>query len=449
MTRHARILVVDDDPAVVDYLVEMLNDEGYAVEGSTSPSAAFERVAAGGIDLMITDVEMPAIRGLELLRRVVALQSNVLVILITAFGSIELAVECVREGAADFVTKPFQLGVLLRAIERALSERRMRREVVRLRSELRERDGSGRIVAESAAMREVLAVARRAAEIISPVLLTGESGVGKTAVARYIHEQGPRADGPFLQINCAAIPEQVAESELFGVRRGAFTDAREDRVGLFSAADGGSLLLDEIGELSPAIQAKLLQVLETREVRPLGSTASTLVDVHVLAASNRSLHDAVETGEFRADLLFRLDILRIEIPPLRERPEDIEPLTDALLAQICQRLRRPVVGIGDEALRWLRRRPWPGNVRELANLLERAVILSDHDTLVIEDLQPRRESPSSPEQILELLARRGLTLQELENEYIDAVLRVSEGNRTEAAKLLGIDRRTLYRRLDG
>lgn len=444
----ARILIVDDDAAVVDYLVEMLGDEGYRVDGTTSPSVAIERVASGGVDLLICDVEMPEIRGIELLRRVIELQANVLVILITAFGSIELAVECLRAGAADFVTKPFRLGVLLRAIERALAERRMRREIVRLRSELRERDGSGRLVAESPVMRELLGLALKVAHTSSSVLLLGESGVGKTALARHIHEQSSRAEGPFMQINCATIPEMVAESELFGVRKGAFTDAREDRVGLFAAAEGGSLLLDEIGELSLAMQAKLLQVLETHEVRPLGSTASAPVDVRVIAASNRDLVQAVERGEFRADLLFRLDILRIEIPPLRERPEDIEALTDVLLARICKRLDRPMLGIGEEALRWLRGRPWPGNVRELANLLERAVILSDHDTLVLADLAVRREPSGSPAQALELAARQGLTLHELENAYIDAVLRITENNRTEAAKLLGIDRRTLYRRLD-
>jgi DNA-binding NtrC family response regulator len=444
----ASILVVDDDSAVVDYLLEMLGEEGYRVEGTTSPKAALERIAEGSFDLLICDIEMPEIRGIELLRRVVELQTNVLVILITAFGSIELAVECLRAGAADFVTKPFRIGVLLRAIERALAERRMRREIVRLRSELRERDGSGPLVAESAVMREVLALARKVAATSSSVLLLGESGVGKTALARYIHEQSSRAEGPFMQINCATIPEMVAESELFGVRKGAFTDAREDRVGLFAAAEGGSLLLDEIGELSLAMQAKLLQVLETHEVRPLGSTSSTPIDVRVIAASNRDLQQAVERGEFRADLLFRLDILRIEVPPLRERPEDIEPLTDVLLARICKRLDRPVLAIGDEALRSLRGRPWPGNVRELANLLERAVILSDHDTLMLEDLVVRREPGGSPDQALELAARRGLTLAELENAYIDAVLRVTDGNRTDAAKLLGIDRRTLYRRLE-
>jgi DNA-binding NtrC family response regulator len=448
----ARILVVDDDRHVVDYLLEMLEEAGFDVDGTDDPVAALERLASEPFDLVVADVEMPNLRGLELMRRIHAVRPRILVILITAFGTIDLAVECLRSGAADFVTKPFDFSVLRLAIERTLDERRMRREIVRLRTELGDEPSAsgslaGSLVCESAAMNRVLDLARRVALADTSVVLLGESGVGKSAVARYIHEHSPRGDGAFIEINCAAVPETLAESELFGVRRGAFTDAREDRPGLFVAADGGTLFLDEVAELDSRVQAKLLQALEQRSVRPVGDTASKTVDVRLIAASNRSLDDAVEREQFRGDLLFRLGVITIEIPPLRERPDDIDALVDLLLSRVCRRLNRPVVGVSDDGMRWLRAHRWPGNVRQLGNLLERAVVLAEHDSLLLEDFAGAAASPPAATDTLDKLARRGLSLHDVESAYVDAILRVTNGNRSEAAKLLGIDRRTLYRRL--
>ncbi|MFO7566777.1 MAG: sigma-54 dependent transcriptional regulator [Enhygromyxa sp.] len=448
----ARILVVDDDRAVVDYLLEMLEEAGFDADGTTRPNDALERLATESFDMVVADVEMPEMRGIELMRRIHAVRPRMLVILITAFGTIDLAVECLRSGAADFVTKPFDFSVLRLAIERTLDERRMRREIVRLRAALGDEPNaptphSDQMVAESAAMNRVLELARRVALADTSVVLLGESGVGKSAVARYIHEHSPRGDGPFVEINCAAVPETLAESELFGVRRGAFTDAREDRPGLFVAANGGTLFLDEVAELDPRVQAKLLQALEHRSVRPVGETTSRAVDVRLIAASNRSLDHAVEREKFREDLLFRLGVITIEIPPLRDRPEDIDVLVDVLLARICRRLNRPIVGVSEDGMRWLRAHPWPGNVRQLGNLLERAVVLAEHDSLLLEDFAGVSASPPDASDVLDKLARRGLSLHDVESAYLDAVLRVTKGNRSEAAKLLGIDRRTLYRRL--
>lgn len=448
----SRILVVDDDRAVVDYLLEMLEDAGFDAHGTISPNDAVERLASGSFDLVVADVEMPEMRGLELMRRIHEVRPRMLVILITAFGTIDLAVECLRTGAADFVTKPFDFSVLRLAIERTLDERRMRREIVRLRAVLGDEPNvptphGDQMVAASATMMRVLELARRVAVADTSVVLLGESGVGKSAVARYIHEHSPRGDGPFIEINCAAVPETLAESELFGVRRGAYTDAREDRPGLFVAANAGTLFLDEVSELDPRVQAKLLQALEYRSVRPVGETTSRAVDVRLIAASNRSLDHAVEREKFRGDLLFRLGVITIEIPPLRERPEDIDALVDVLLARICRRLNRPIVGVSEDGMRWLRAHPWPGNVRQLGNLLERAVVLAEHDSLLLEDFAGVAATPPDASETLDKLARRGLSLHDVESAYVDAVLRVTKGNRSEAAKLLGIDRRTLYRRL--
>jgi len=447
MSRAARILVVDDDASVVEYLTEMLREDGHRAHGTVSALSALERISQEDFDLVIADVEMPEMRGVDLMARIHEHKPAQLVLLVTAFGSIDLAVKAVRAGACDFVTKPFRWEVLQVAVERALRERRMRREIVRLRSALRE-EHTGELVARSPSMRRVVEIATRAARTDSIVLVTGPSGVGKGSIARFIHERSSRHAGRFVQVNCAALPASLAEAELFGVRRGAFTDAREDRPGLFAQAQGGTLLLDEIGEMSLEVQAKLLQVIETRSARPIGGADETPLDVRLIAATNRSLEDAVAARTFREDLYYRLDVVRIDIPPLRERPDDLGALIDVLLDRACRRVGRTVLGIADDAMRWLLGHSWPGNVRELANLLERAIVLAEHDTVVLDDLVIR-ERPEAEDGFLERAARRGLPLVAVERAYLQAVLRVVGGNKSEAARRLGIDRRTLHRRLDG
>ena len=448
MSDRTRIGIVDDDTAVVDLLVELLGKQ-YDVEGFVSAHAALERVTTDDLDLLIADVEMPEMRGVDLLHAVLERKPGQLVLLMTAFGSIELAVQAVRAGACDFVTKPFRNEVLIVAIERALRERKMRREIVRLRRDLEGVDGHD-LVARSAAMRRVLEIARRAARSDATVMITGESGVGKGAIARWIHDRSLRSAGSFLQINCAALPSGLIESELFGVRRGAFTDARESRDGLFAEATGGTIFLDEIAEMTLDAQSKLLSVLETSRVRPVGSTSEIAVDARVIAATNQRIDEALAAHTFRVDLFYRLNVIPIEIPPLRDRREDIPDLVGMFLARSTRGAQGPI-GISEDAMRWLVRYDWPGNVRELANVIERAVALTDHDTVVGEDFVDlqRGRATDVVHELLDKAAERQMSLAEVELGYIKRMVSRVGGNMSQAARILGIDRRTLYRKLAG
>ncbi|MDZ4098536.1 MAG: sigma-54 dependent transcriptional regulator, partial [Methylophilaceae bacterium] len=306
----------------------------------------------------------------------------------------------------------------------------------------------GGLVAESPNMQRILQLAGRAAQINSPVLLTGESGVGKGALARFIHDHSPRANGPFLQINCAALPFTLVESELFGVRKGAYTDAREHRPGLFVEAEGGTLFLDEIAEMPLAIQPKLLQALETGKVRPVGSASEIAINVRIIAATNQPIEKALQNGLMRPDLYYRLSVIRFDIPPLRERLPDLDRLVDHLLQNAQIKLQRQLQGISAEAMRWIRAYARPGNVRELANMLERAVALTEHDTILLEDLAQATQLPVEDD-FLGNAATHSMTLAELEITYIRRVLELTQDNKVQAAKMLGIDRGTLYRKLGG
>ncbi len=437
MPERARLLIVDDDRAVLEFLLEALGTR-YDCVGEASPQAALDRIEREDFDVVVSDVEMPAVRGPDLLAAVLEKKPRQAVLMITAFGSIELAVQTVRAGACDFVTKPFRIEALIAAIERALRERTLRREIVRLRRAVVGGEHDSGLIAKSRAMLQVLDVARRAARSDATVLITGESGVGKGALVRWIHERSARRDGPLVQINCAALPTALVEAELFGVKRGAFTDARESRDGLFVEATRGTLFLDEIAEMPLEAQAKLLQVLESSRVRPVGATTETEVDVRLIAATNRDLDDATRANKFRTDLFFRLNVIPIEVPPLRERREDIPELVHEFLGE---------TGITDEAMRWLCKRDWPGNVRELANVVARAVALSEHDVIVLEDVREHAANELTLETPLAEAAERRLSLAEVELAYIKQVVEKVGGNMAHAARVLGIDRRTLYRKL--
>jgi DNA-binding NtrC family response regulator len=438
------LLLVDDDPSLVAWLEDELREVGYAVHGVNSGKDALIAIGESSYDLVISDVEMPEMRGPVLLDEILARRADQAVILMTAFGSIELAVACVKAGAADFIAKPFPIQALNLSIERVLRERQLRREIGRLRSTLAN-DGTLRIVAKSEAMQRVLSVARRAAASDLPILIAGESGVGKTALARFIHESSHRRERPFLELNCAAIPTNLVESELFGVKRGAFTDARETRPGLFEAAHEGTLFLDEVAELSADVQPKLLRALESGRVREVGGTQEREFSVRLIAATNAPLEQAMQDGRFRLDLYHRINVVRIDIPPLRERVEDIGALIDVLVERACEQAGKDRLGLTPAARRLLLSKPWPGNVRELANAIQRAVALSEGELLSVDDFEPANMARAAS--LADRIMAADMTLVQLERLYLKQVLQKTRGNKTLAAQILGLERRTVYRKV--
>jgi len=439
-----RVLALDDDAAAVSYLVDELTALGAIVDGETDPAAALARVDAG-YDVLVSDIEMPTMRGVELVEAVVGKKAAPAVILVTAFGSIDLAVEALRRGAADFITKPFRLSVLAHAIDRAHRQRALEREVVRLKRAVGERAAT-RIVQRSEAMHQTIEIAQRASASDASVLLTGPSGTGKSRLARFVHESSARAAHPFVTLNCAAVPSSLLEAELFGVRRGAFTGAAEDRPGLFVEAQKGTLFLDEIGDLSIELQPKLLHAIEARQVRPVGARAPVDVDVRIVAATNVDLDAAMRQGRFRQDLYFRLNVVTIEVPPLSARRDDIAPLIDEILRHLAQRQGRQPRGIASDAVTHLVERAWPGNVRELANILERALALSTHDVLTLAGVAGTQRKP--PVTTLAEAARARASLAEIEHAYATLVVEEVGGNMSEAARILRVDRRTLQKKLE-
>jgi DNA-binding NtrC family response regulator len=443
------ILVVEDDAAMRTMLREALEDDGYAVEAAAGGRAGVERVRQGGIDLVVSDVKMPDLDGLDMLREIKAVSPSPHVITITAFGSIDTAIRAVKLGAFDYITKPFDVDQLILSVQKALAERALRSEVARLRDEVQRSYRWGNIVGRSAAMQEVFGLIRRLSGSSASVLVTGASGTGKELVAKAIHFNSPRRERPFVPINCAAIPDTLLESELFGYKRGAFTDARTDRTGIFVEADGGTMFLDEIAELSPALQAKLLRVLQEGEIRPLGAARSEKVDVRVVAATNKDLETRLTSGAFRQDLYYRLNVIHIHLPALRDRPEDILPLAEHFLGRSATKAGKEIRAFHESAKKALCGYGWPGNVRELENVVERAVALAD-GALVRDDDLPAlvRERRATETDDLGAALARGLTLDELEREYIQRVLAAEGGNKTRAAQRLGLDRKTLYRKLE-
>jgi len=450
--RSASILIVEDDAAMRDLLTEELADAGFEVEAAGGASAGLELARLERFDLIITDLRMPEMDGFDLIRGVMALPEPPHVVMITAFGSIETAIRAVKLGAYDYITKPFEIEELLLVADKALGERALRHKVARLQREVEERFGLTNIIANSQSMRDVVALVQRIAPSTASVLVTGESGTGKELIARAIHYNSARTNGPFVGVNLAAVPEGLIESELFGHKKGAFTDARNDKPGLFLEADGGTIFLDEIGELALPLQAKLLRVLQEHEVRPLGATKNQRVDVRVVAATNKNLEVMLADGSFREDLYYRLNVIHLDLPPLRARPEDIVPLAEHILAQFAARDRsnqRPPrqMRLSPEAQHLLLAYHWPGNVRELMNVLERGLALCQGELIADEDLPPQvREK--RPADFLGAAVARRMSLAQLEREFIERVLEDEAGNKTRAAQRLGLDRKTLYRKLD-
>jgi len=435
-TPAERIIIVEDDRELRQYLGEVVAEAGYEV---TTFATADDALAALGAqedaDLVITDLVLPGMRGQQLLREVRTHRPELNVIIITAFGAIESAIELVKSGAHDYLTKPFGSDELLLAIDRALDESRMRREIARARRGRPEAPPG--FVGASRAMQEVYALIARAATSDLPVLVTGESGTGKELVARGLHHASGRK--AFVAVNCAALPENLLESELFGHVRGAFSGADRDKPGLFEVADGGTLFLDEIAEMPAPLQPKLLRALEAGEVRRVGATASRSVDVRIIAATNRDIEQRVDDGLFRSDLYWRLNVLHIHMPPLREHPADIPLLAEHFSAGRT---------IAPAAMALLSAHAWPGNVRELRNTIERAAALSVTGEIHPEDLPQRVQDAATTASRVAEASRRLLPLRELERDYILEVLRSTGGNKSRAAEILGLDRKTLYRKLE-
>lgn len=437
-----RLLVVDDEPRMAEIVGMVLRREGYLVETFTSSAEAIERHEEDAFDLVLSDLRMPAPDGLDVLQRVRSSTQDTPVILFTAHATIANAIEALRAGAFDYVQKPFDNDALRACVARALELSRLSRENRYLRAELGQRHALGEIIAESDAMNDVLDLVRRAARSRATVLITGESGTGKELIARGVHFHSDRVAGPFVAVNCKAFAEGLLESELFGHERGAFSGADRARKGLFEEATGGTLFLDEIGEISESFQAKLLRVLQEREIRRVGDDRARPVDVRLVAATNRDLEMEVAEGRFREDLFFRLAVIPIRIPPLRERPEDILPLARHFLEEFQQTAGHSFATLGEEVEALLREHDWPGNVRELENAIERAVVLGDGGSLRASDLlfsAPSAAAAKTP----------GATLQSHLDEAtcraIEGALSATGGARGDAAARLGIDRTTLYR----
>ena len=448
--QSATILVADDDAVARELLAEALRKEGYQVEAFASGEEVIARGREGRVDLVLTDIRMGAVDGLTVLREFKRVSPNTAVVVLTAFGSLEGAIEAIKQGAYDYLAKPFKREDIKLVVKRALDHCRLIRENARFREELKSKGEWFPLVGSSTAMLEVYKLVARVAESKSTVLLQGESGTGKELIARAIHTNGPRRDKPFIPVNCGALPDTLLESEMFGYEKGAFTGAAGTKVGLFESANGGTLFLDEIGELGQSLQVKLLRVMQDQEVRRVGSTTSTKVDVRIIAATNRDLEQLVKEGKFRDDLFYRLKVVPITLPSLAERREDIPMLVHHFLQKCATGAAHVVRGVLPETMTLLTQYRWPGNVRELENAIERAVSLSHGPMLTPEDLPEVIRQGTSTEEEASLvpgdpLDDAYLTLEEVEKRHLIRVLKETKGNKVKAAKILGIDRRTLYR----
>jgi two-component system response regulator HydG len=445
----SRVLVVDDDQSTCELFEIMLRRDGLLVEYRTSAFDALELVAERDFDVILTDLGMVSLGGAELCERILAIRPDVPVVVVTGNASFDAAVGAIRAGAYDFITKPVEAKLLSLVVARASQHGQLRQEVKRLRSAVVETQRFGRLLGESPAMKRVFDLVSRVADSDASVLIMGESGTGKELIARALHERGGRRAGPFLAVNCAAMPPTLLESELFGHVRGAFTDAKASRTGLFVQATGGTLFLDEIGELPLEMQPKLLRALQERTVRPVGGNEEIAFDARIVTATNRDLEAEVEEKRFREDLYYRINVVRLDAPALRDRGADVLLLAQHFVERFAARSGKQVRGIHAAAAERLVTYDWPGNVRELENCIERAVALLRFDEVTLDDL---------PEKIRQFRADRlvfamddlseVLTIVELERRYIQRVLALVGGNKSRAADLLGLDRRTLYRRLD-
>jgi DNA-binding NtrC family response regulator len=446
MDRNCKVLVVDDDLEMCRLISDVLSGEAFSVFITGDSLEASKTLKKEDFDVIITDLRMKGLKGLDLLeeaRQVVPLTP---VIIITAFGTIESAIKAMKMGAYDYITKPFQMDELVITVKKALENRLLKKEVMRLKKEVESRYHFHHLIGKSPSMQKIYDLIERISDTSSNVLITGESGTGKELVGKAVHYNGTRKGGPFIAVNCAAIPETLLESELFGYKKGAFTDARSDKKGLIFEANEGTLFLDEVTEMPSNLQAKLLRVIEEKEVRPLGDTNSYPIDVRVISTSNKDIKIRIEQGQFREDLYYRLKVIDIELPPLREKREDIPLLARHFLIKFGKGLKKNITGVSEESLKFLLNYSWPGNVRELENVIQRAITLTRHEIILPEDL-PNAIVQKEDENVIQKGLREKYTVDQLEREYIKKVLVETGGNKSKAAEILGLDRKTLYRKL--
>ncbi|MFQ5542763.1 MAG: sigma-54-dependent transcriptional regulator [Nitrospiria bacterium] len=441
------ILVVDDDREMCQLLEDLLSEEGYRVESLQDGETALQMLELHQYDLLITDLRMHGISGLELLQRAKVIEAKQAIIIITAFGTVETAIESMKLGAADYIIKPFKRDHLLIVVAKAFDQIRLHKEVTRLRQVLTKSFQFSNMIGKSKAMQSIFQLIQRVSESTVNVAITGESGTGKEVVAKAIHFNSPRKNQPFVAVDCASIPETLLESELFGYVRGAFTDARNDKMGMFEEAHRGTLFLDEIGEIPLSLQPKLLRAIQEKTIRRVGSTRTTAIDIRIISASNRDLFEGVKEKKFRDDLYYRLNVLQIDLPPLRKRREDIPLLANFFLKKYLLEQTKSKAGFSEAALEILLGYPWPGNVRELENAIERAVTLSQGDTINADDFPPVMTGRHGDQVVMDQALTKLAPLAVLEREYVWRVLQLVHGNKMKAAQLLQIDRKTLYRKL--
>ena len=441
------VLVVDDDHDMRALLRDVLEEHGYKVTLAQNGQEALKNLREGEYPVVLTDLRMKGIQGIELLAEIKRSFPDTNVVLMTAFGSVETALEAMKQGASDYLMKPVKNDDLLRVTERSFREALLRSEINRLRREVNKEYSFSQILGKSKPMREIFDLIRRVADSPTNILITGESGTGKELVAKALHYNSERKDAAFVAVNCAAIPEQLLESELFGHMRGAFTDAKVDKRGLFEEAAKGTLFLDEISELPLMLQAKLLRAIQEKEIRRLGANRPIAVDTRLIAATNLNLSEEIKAKRFREDLYYRLNVIEMRLPPLRERREDIPLLVDAFLKKFGQARGKDVKGVSETTLALLIDYAWPGNVRELENVIERAVTLSRGDKIVPDDLPATIQGSRGDRRVLDEAAEKMHPLHDIEKEYIKKILEKMGGNKYQAAQVLGIDRKTLYRKL--
>ncbi len=446
------IMVVDDEQSMCEFLEIILLRNNYRVSCFTDAFAAVGSLETTNYDLVISDLKMPTMSGLEMLRTVKKKSPTTEMIMITAFASTTSVIDAMKNGAFDYINKPFKVDEILLTIEKALKNSQLQRENLRLHKELEKRFGFDNIIGKSSPMMAIYEIIKQVSPTKTNILICGESGTGKELVARAIHFSGPNREQPFVAVNCAAIPEQLLESELFGHTKGAFTGAVSDSKGYLGAADGGTLFLDEIGEIPPALQVKILRVLQEKCFQKIGSPKEISVDLQFIAATNRDLKSMVDSGKFREDLFYRLDVIRIDLPPLRERPEDIPLLLKHFLRKYNQEYKRDLKGFTPEATQALMDYDYPGNIRELENIIERCIVLETNKEIISATTLPQILRQQTTDSLATTLPDEGLNLEEvvtrLETSLIKQALEKGHGNKTRAAKLLGLSFRSLRYRLD-